>query len=109
MVRQLETELPLRREGTALDVAGHRLLLLRDAVLLDGVEVPLSPAPAAVLDALVANPGQVVSRAELLAVLPGGGSTEHAVEMAVARLRAGVGTRLVETVVKRGYRLAVDR
>ena len=109
MVHQLETVLPCRREGTALDVAGHRLLLLGDAVLLDGVEVPLSPAPAAVLDALVAHPGQVVSRAELLAVLPGGGSTEHAVEMAVARLRAGVGTRLVETVVKRGYRLAVRR
>ena len=107
MVRQLETALPARREGTVLHVAGHRLLLLRDEVLLDGVPVPLSPAPAAVLDALVANPGQVVSRAELLAVLPGGGATEHAVEMAVARLRAAVGTRLVQTVVKRGYRLAV--
>jgi uroporphyrinogen-III synthase len=27
--------------------------------------------------------------------------------MAVARLRAAIGTRLVQTVVKRGYRLAV--
>ncbi len=28
--------------------------------------------------------------------------------MAVARLRAAVGTRAVQTVVKRGYRLAVE-
>ena len=33
-------------------------------------------------------------------------ATEHAVEMAVARLRAALGTRVVQTVVKRGYRLA---
>ena len=34
------------------------------------------------------------------------GADEHAVEMAVARLRAGLGTSgVVETVVKRGYRL----
>jgi uroporphyrinogen-III synthase len=28
--------------------------------------------------------------------------------MAVARLRAAVGTRTIQTVVKRGYRLAVE-
>lgn len=34
---------------------------------------------------------------------------EHAVEMAVARLRRGLGRPgIVETVVKRGYRLACD-
>ncbi|GAA4056814.1 hypothetical protein GCM10022214_05700 [Actinomadura miaoliensis] len=34
---------------------------------------------------------------------------EHAVEMAVARLRRGLGrSGIVETVVKRGYRLACD-
>jgi uroporphyrinogen-III synthase len=41
-------------------------------------------------------------------MLPSGtASSEHAVEMAVARLRAALGTRSVQTVVKRGYRLAV--
>ena len=39
-------------------------------VLLDGVEVPLSPAPLAVLQALAVNPGHVVSRRDLLASLP---------------------------------------
>ncbi|WP_319804647.1 uroporphyrinogen-III synthase [Nocardioides malaquae] len=109
MVRLLETELPLRQQGLALSLAtGSTLLLHGDAVLLDGVEVRLSGAPLAVLDALVTNPGQVVSRAELLAQLPSGGAgSEHAVEMAVARLRSALGTRAVQTVIKRGYRLAV--
>jgi uroporphyrinogen-III synthase len=50
----------------------------------------------------------VVSRADLLAELPGGGADEHAVEAAVARLRACLGApATVQTVVKRGYRLAL--
>jgi uroporphyrinogen-III synthase len=109
MVKQLEVELPSRRSGLVVElVGGHQLLLHGDDVLLDGSEVKLSPAPAAVLNALVANPGNVVSRPALLAMLPSGtAGSEHAVEMAVARLRAALGTRAVQTVVKRGYRLAV--
>lgn len=107
MVKQLEAELPSRATGTSLEVAGHTLLLHGDDVLLDGVEVKLSPAPYAVLQALLAVPGNVVSRRDLLAALPSGtAGSEHAVEMAVARLRAALGTRCVQTVVKRGYRLA---
>ena len=45
-------------------------------------------------------------RAERVGGLPGGGD-EHAVEMAVTRLRAALGRGVVETVVKRGYRLPV--
>ncbi|QCX28798.1 uroporphyrinogen-III synthase [Nocardioides jishulii] len=110
MVRLLETELPLRRQGFSIGLAtGSTLLLHGDAVLLDGAEVHLSGSPLAVLNALVTNPGQVVSRADLLAHLPSGGAgSEHAVEMAVARLRSALGTRAVQTVIKRGYRLAVQ-
>ncbi len=110
MVKQLETELPSRRCGLTLSLAGgHQLLLHGDGVLLDGAEVKLSPAPSAVLQALVTNPGTVVSRKALLAQLPSGtAGSEHAVEMAVARLRAALGTRSVQTIVKRGYRLAVN-
>jgi uroporphyrinogen-III synthase len=108
MVRQLELELPSRDAGISVEVAGHLLLAHGDAVLLDGVAVKLSPAPLAVLHALLEAPGAVVSRRVLLAALPSGtAGSEHAVEMAVARLRAGIGTRSVQTVVKRGYRLAV--
>lgn len=110
MVKQLETELPVRRAGLQLELAGGiQLLLHGDDVLVDGVAVKLSPAPSAVLQILVANPGNVVSRQALLAVLPSGtAGSEHAVEMAVARLRSALGTKAVQTVVKRGYRLAVS-
>jgi uroporphyrinogen-III synthase len=108
MVKQLETELPSRSSGITLEVAGHLLLVHGETVLLDGVETKLSPAPFAVLQSLMVNPGHVVSRRELLATLPSGtAGSEHAVEMAVARLRASIGTRCVQTAVKRGYRLAV--
>ena len=110
MVKQLEVELPSRSDGTSWQVGGRTLLLHGEAgtVLVDGVDVRLSPAPFAVLQALLVNPGHVVSRRDLMGALPSGtAGTEHAVEMAVARLRAGIGTRMVQTVVKRGYRLAV--
>lgn len=109
MVKQLEVELPSRSCGVSLEVGGRTLLLHGETLLVDGVEVRLSPAPLAVLQALLVNPGHVVSRRDLLAALPSGtAGSEHAVEMAVARLRAAVGTRMIQTVVKRGYRLAVS-
>ena len=109
MIKQLELELPSRLAGTSFEVAGRTLLLHGNEVLVDGAEVKLSAAPLAVLQALVVNPGHVVSRADLLGALPSGtAASEHAVEMAVARLRTAIGTRAVQTVVKRGYRLAVS-
>jgi len=108
MVKTLGIELPRRREGMLLEMAGCRLLLRGDVVCVDGVEAHLSAAPLSVLQALALNPGHVVSRRDLMSHLPSGhAGSEHAVEVAVARLRAGIGTRLVQTVVKRGYRLPV--
>ena len=109
MVKQLEVELPSRAGGTSLEVAGHTLLLHGDDVLLDGVVGQALPGAATPCSqALLVNPGTVVSRRDLLGALPSGtAGSEHAVEMAVARLRAAIGTRCIQTVVKRGYRLAV--
>jgi uroporphyrinogen-III synthase len=108
MVRALEVELPSRRRGTEIRLDGHRLLLHGERVYVDGHDVRLSPAPLAVLRALAERPGHVVSRRELMGHLPSGhAGSEHAVEVAVARLRSAVGARLVQTVVKRGYRLPV--
>lgn len=77
-------------------------------VVVDGEFVPLSRSAVALIDALAAAGGRVISRAELGGVLPGAQRTAHAVEVAVARLREALGQRtLVHTVVKRGYRLAV--
>jgi uroporphyrinogen-III synthase len=45
----------------------------------------------------------------LLAQLPGGGDDTHAVETAMARLRSALGApHVIQTIVKRGYRLAID-
>jgi uroporphyrinogen-III synthase len=106
LVRTIVDELPQR--ATSLRVSGHELTLRGHATLVDGELRPLAPAPMAVLRALAATPGRVLSRAALLRTLPRG-ADEHAVEMAVARLRAGLGAPgFVQTVVKRGYRLPVD-
>ncbi|MEV6845592.1 uroporphyrinogen-III synthase [Actinoplanes sp. NPDC051411] len=105
LVRTIVEELPKR--ALSLEVAGHSLTLRGHAAIVDGDLRPLAPAPMAVLRALAATPGRVLSRAALLHGLPRG-ADEHAVEMAVARLRAGLGsTGIVQTVVKRGYRLPV--
>ncbi|MGQ0575975.1 MAG: uroporphyrinogen-III synthase [Pseudonocardia sp.] len=107
MVRLLEAELPAR--ARRLPVAGHRVELRGHAVLVDGVLRAVPPTGMALLRALARRPGRVVARAELLRALPGGGDDEHAVETAVARLRSSLGVAsLVQTVVKRGYRLALD-
>ena len=87
---------------------GHRLEVRGSAVIVDGRLRPVPPGPMAVLRALARHPGWVVARADLLGALPGGGADEHAVEAAVARLRSGLGSPgIVQTVVKRGYRLAL--
>jgi uroporphyrinogen-III synthase len=106
LVRTIVDELPQR--AVTLRIDAHELTLRGHAAMVDGELRPLAPAPMAVLRALAAAPGRVLSRAALLRRLPRG-ADEHAVEMAVARLRAGLGTpRVVQTVVKRGYRLRVD-
>ncbi|OON83008.1 uroporphyrinogen-III synthase [Streptomyces tsukubensis] len=106
LVRLVTEALPAA--ATRLVTAGHRLEVRGTAVLIDDLVRPVSPGPMAVLRALAAHPGRVVARPDLLAGLPGGATDEHAVEAAVARLRAGLGAPgIVETVVKRGYRLAV--
>ncbi|MFJ1589696.1 uroporphyrinogen-III synthase [Kitasatospora albolonga] len=92
-----------------LPVAGHRVEIRGHAVLVDDELRAVPPAGMALLHALARRPGWVVARAELLRALPGSGSDEHAVETAMARLRSALGApRLIQTVVKRGYRLSLD-
>ncbi|MFD3998267.1 uroporphyrinogen-III synthase [Streptomyces sp. NPDC058583] len=107
LVQLLCKELPAR--SRVLPVAGHRVEVRGHAVLVDGLLRPVPPAGMALLGLLARRPGWVVSRADLLRALPGAGRDEHAVETAMARLRAALGTpKLIQTVVKRGYRLALD-
>ncbi|MFC9080515.1 uroporphyrinogen-III synthase [Streptomyces sp. NPDC057062] len=107
LVQLLCQELPGR--SRALPVAGHRVEIRGHAVVVDGELRPVPPAGMSLLRALCRRPGWVVARAELLRALPGDGRDEHAVETAMARLRTALGApRLIQTVVKRGYRLALD-
>ncbi|MDC2950641.1 uroporphyrinogen-III synthase [Streptomyces heilongjiangensis] len=107
LVQLLCQELPTR--ARALPVAGHRVEIRGHAVLVDGALRPVPPAGMSLLRALARRPGWVVPRSELLKALPGAGRDEHAVETAMARLRTALGTpKLIQTVVKRGYRLALD-
>lgn len=107
LVQLLCRELPSR--ARTLPVAGHRVEIRGHAVLVDGELRPVPPAGMSLLRALSRRPGWVVSRADLLRALPGAGRDEHAVETAMARLRTALGApKLIQTVVKRGYRLALD-
>ena len=91
-----------------LQAGGRSIELRGQAAIVDGQWCEVAPAPMALLRALAQTPGRVVSRRELTSALPGGGE-EHAVETAIGRLRTSLGGgRVVQTVVKRGYRLAMD-
>jgi uroporphyrinogen-III synthase len=112
LVRALSVALPAR--ATRLVVGPAELELRGQAVLVNGEPRAVPPAPMAVLRALAVNPGHVMSRRALVGVLrkhSGRSSTvdQHAVETTIGRLRAALGhPQLVQTVVKRGYRLAVE-
>ncbi|MGX4691901.1 uroporphyrinogen-III synthase [Streptomyces sp. JNUCC 63] len=107
LVQLLCRELPVR--ARVLPVAGHRVEIRGHAVLVDEELRLVPPAGMALLRALARRPGRVVTRADLLRALPGTGRGEHAVETAVTRLRTALGTpELIQTVVERGYRLALD-
>jgi uroporphyrinogen-III synthase len=106
------TELP--RRVMEVEVAGRVVQIRGQAVVVDGQLVPVQPGPLAVLKALATRPGRVLSAAEIRAVLPYSSTVDdHAIEMAVSRLRGTLGHTelagldLVQTVMKRGYRLAV--
>lgn len=108
LARHITDELPLLQSRT-VRVAGHVLEIRGTCVLVDHTVKSLSPAAMATIRALAHRPGAVVSRCDLLAALPGTGTDTHAVETAVLRLRTALGDKnIVTTVVKRGYRLALD-
>lgn len=109
LVRVLTESLPQQRERT-VHTGQHELRIRGSAVVVDGTLIPLSRREVALLRALAAAPGRVRSREELLqAAWPADRpSNGHAVETTIGRLRTALGPAApaVQTVVKRGYRLA---
>jgi uroporphyrinogen-III synthase len=98
----------LPRRGLQVAVGDHRLEVRGRAVVLDGRLVAIPGGPLAVLRALARDPGRVLTAAEIRRHEPSwAGVDDHAVEMAVSRLRRALdGAELVQTIVNRGYRLA---
>jgi uroporphyrinogen-III synthase len=90
-----------RSGGTAIELRGR-------CVLVDGRQVMLGPN-ALLLFTTLAGSASVVSRQELVDRLPDG-LDDHALEVAMSRLRRALGVPgLISTVVKRGYRLNAAR
>lgn len=99
----------LKIRSVSFRVGGDAARLQGRALLLAGETVALSERERDLLAALARRPGVVLSKGELLAgVWPDGDADEHAVEVAIARLRRRLGPHghLLETVFRRGYRLA---
>jgi uroporphyrinogen-III synthase len=106
------TELP--RRAIVVEAAGRRIEIRGQAVVIAGQLLPVQPGPLSVLRALAIRPGRLLSAAEIRALIPHSPPIDdHAIEMAVSRLRGSLsdsaldGRELVQTVMKRGYRLAL--
>ncbi|HEY8473827.1 MAG TPA: uroporphyrinogen-III synthase [Natronosporangium sp.] len=97
----------LPQRGLQLAVGGHQLEVRGQAIVLDGRLIPVPDGPLSVLRALAREPGRVLSAAEIRRGEPSWADVDdHAVEMAVSRLRRLLaGADLVQTIVNRGYRL----
>ena len=92
---------------TRVQTRKGELALRGQLAVINGRGIPLPPTSLALLRQLCASPGAVLSRTELASALPGI-KDDHAMEVAVSRLRQSLGVPgLVATVVKRGYRLDV--
>jgi uroporphyrinogen-III synthase len=111
LAAQVVAELP--RRSLVVEIGGHRIEIRGQAVVIADRLVPVQAGPLGVLRALAARPGRVMSAAEIRAAMPRSSTVDdHAIEMAVSRLRSSIGhelggAELVQTVMKRGYRLAV--
>jgi len=104
LLRMVSVQLPLRMDQS-LQLGEHRMVLRHDGYLLDGEFVPVSDTPMAILRELAIRPGELVTRARLLELLPEA-TNDNALETAMARLRTKLPSRtMVKTIVKRGYRL----
>ncbi|WP_424465124.1 uroporphyrinogen-III synthase [Pseudoclavibacter helvolus] len=107
LIREL-IEYYAQRSGEGIETEAGRLFLRSSCAVIGDDVVELSPGALRVLRLLAANPGGVVSREQILSRLPGNPTTNHAADVAVARLRESFGDRaIVQTVVKRGYRLRI--
>lgn len=102
-----------RAEGRAEPVLRHGAIVLNPAtraVTLDGRPVALSGREFALLHALMARPGMVLSRAQLEERLYGWGEEvgSNAVEVHIHNLRRKLGAGTIRNVRGVGYTIAAE-
>ena len=107
MVRSLASA--MRERARTADVVGHALALQGRHLSVDGVRTDLTPRERAVLETLLDASGAVVSKGQLATRAWSEVVDEHAVEVAVNRLRRKLGDASpgLETTNRRGYRLVL--
>lgn len=104
LVQEISTKtITLELTSGKIEIRGH-------SIFYAGKTIVFPPGPMVILKALAKQRGAVVSRAELLCYLPGENQNDsHALEMTISRIRSYLGPQAIQTVFKRGYRLAVTR
>jgi uroporphyrinogen-III synthase len=98
------------RRAVELSSGQRRLQIRGHAIVLDGQLHPLQPGPMHVLRALANAPGRVLSSAQIRDSVPSWENVDdHAIEMAVSRLRRTLPPGVsLQTFVRRGYGLALE-
>jgi len=91
------------------EIAGQAVRLQGARIVIGDREVRLTPRERTLLEAMVGAGGAVLSKRTLSQLAWAGSVSEHAVEVAVNRLRAKLGPAAagLETSNRRGYRLAL--
>jgi DNA-binding response OmpR family regulator len=100
-------------EPTQVRVAGLVLDKSTHLARASGRSVPVTPTELALLEALMARPGHVFDRDELLNELSGAASTGRTVDVHIRNLRAKIEPdpakpRYIETVFGAGYRFCAE-
>lgn len=104
---RLVTDNLARRQIRRLETPAGAVELRGRVLAIGGQELILAPGAMLLFRALFDAGGAVVSR-ETLARLVSPTASEHALDMAVSRLRAALpAPEVIQTVVKRGYRMRV--
>lgn len=104
LVQEISTRIiTLKLISGEIQIRGH-------SVFYEGQIIFFPPGPMAILKALANQYGTVITRAELSRYLPGDNQDDsHALEMTISRIRSHLGSQAIQTVFKRGYRLAAAK
>lgn len=107
MVRTLA--LALNAQTRTARLGQHTVQVQGSTIAVDGERVQLTPTERTLFEALIGARGAFLSKPALARAAWGGDVDEHAIEVAVNRLRRKLGpaASALETMNRRGYRLAV--